>query len=66
MIVMNDENIVLSDDQKRLHILKSRITDAGHYKCVARNPAGDSAKAFQVEIIGERFFCFFCTILKYS
>uniref|UniRef100_A0A0R3RPN4 Hemicentin-1-like n=1 Tax=Elaeophora elaphi TaxID=1147741 RepID=A0A0R3RPN4_9BILA len=50
-IAENDANIVLSDDQRRLHVLKSRIMDAGSYKCVARNPAGDSAKTFQVEII---------------
>ncbi|CAG9531886.1 unnamed protein product [Cercopithifilaria johnstoni] len=51
LISKNDANIVLSDDQRRLHILKSRVIDAGSYKCVARNPAGDSAKTFQVEII---------------
>ncbi|EJW78473.1 hypothetical protein WUBG_10618 [Wuchereria bancrofti] len=50
-IVESDANIILSDDQRRLHILKSRTVDAGNYKCVARNPAGDSAKTFQIEII---------------
>ncbi|KAM3729106.1 Hemicentin-1 [Dirofilaria immitis] len=50
-ITESDANVVLSDDQRRLHILKSRIMDSGNYKCVARNPAGDSAKAFQVEIV---------------
>lgn len=54
-IAESDANIVLSDDQRRLHILKSRVMDAGSYKCVARNPAGDSAKAFQVEIVGKQF-----------
>ncbi|VDK41645.1 unnamed protein product [Gongylonema pulchrum] len=50
-IAETDGNIVLSDDQRRLHILKSRITDAGSYKCVARNPAGESTKTFHVEIV---------------
>ncbi|VDO46556.1 unnamed protein product [Brugia timori] len=50
-MIVDDANIILSDDQRRLHILESRKMDAGNYKCVARNPAGDSAKTFQVEII---------------
>uniref|UniRef100_A0A8R1XVD4 Ig-like domain-containing protein n=1 Tax=Onchocerca volvulus TaxID=6282 RepID=A0A8R1XVD4_ONCVO len=50
-ITESDANIILSDDQRRLHILKSHIMDAGSYRCVARNAAGDSAKAFQVEVV---------------
>ncbi|VDK85118.1 unnamed protein product [Litomosoides sigmodontis] len=51
LIAETDGNVVLSDDRRHLHVLKSRMIDAGSYECVARNPAGDSAKVFQVEII---------------
>uniref|UniRef100_A0A0M3KE33 Ig-like domain-containing protein n=1 Tax=Anisakis simplex TaxID=6269 RepID=A0A0M3KE33_ANISI len=50
-----DPNIQLSDDKRHLHVLRSRPTDTGNYKCVARNPAGESSKSFQVEILGNFF-----------
>ncbi|VDM47645.1 unnamed protein product [Toxocara canis] len=50
-IAEGDPNIHLSDDKRRLHILRSRTTDAGSYKCVARNPAGESSKTFHVEVL---------------
>lgn len=47
-----DPNVELSEDKRRLRILKSRITDAGIYKCVARNRAGKNWKTFNVEVLG--------------
>uniref|UniRef100_A0A1I7TZZ9 Hemicentin-1 n=1 Tax=Caenorhabditis tropicalis TaxID=1561998 RepID=A0A1I7TZZ9_9PELO len=41
----------LSDDQRKLHVFKAKITDSGVYKCVARNAAGEGSKSFQVEVI---------------
>ena len=58
-IAEGDANIHLSDDKRRLHILKSRIPDAGIYKCTARNPAGESWKMFQVEVLGMLQILFF-------
>ncbi|CAJ0582924.1 unnamed protein product, partial [Mesorhabditis spiculigera] len=46
-----DPNIQFSDDKRRLHVEKARITDAGVYKCIARNVAGESSKSFDVEVI---------------
>ncbi|CAJ0933626.1 unnamed protein product, partial [Mesorhabditis belari] len=46
-----DPNIQLSDDRRRLHVEKARITDAGVYKCIARNDAGSSSKSFDVEVV---------------
>jgi hypothetical protein len=56
-IAENDANIQMSEDKRRMHIVKSRITDAGVYKCVARNPAGESSKTFEIEILG-KILCF--------
>ncbi|TKR80926.1 hypothetical protein L596_014897 [Steinernema carpocapsae] len=42
--------IVLSEDHRRLHVNQSRVSDAGMYKCVARNKAGESSKSFQIDI----------------
>uniref|UniRef100_A0A7E4ZRG5 Immunoglobulin I-set domain protein n=1 Tax=Panagrellus redivivus TaxID=6233 RepID=A0A7E4ZRG5_PANRE len=46
-----DDNVVFSDDKRRLRVLKSKVSDAGVYKCLARNPAGEAAKTFQVEVL---------------
>ncbi|NP_001360633.1 Ig-like domain-containing protein [Caenorhabditis elegans] len=40
-----------SDDKRKLHVFKAKITDSGVYKCVARNAAGEGSKSFQVEVI---------------
>lgn len=52
-IVDSDKNIHLSQDKRRLDVLKARTVDAGVYKCVARNAAGESSKTFQIEVLGE-------------
>uniref|UniRef100_A0A0M3IKM3 Ig-like domain-containing protein n=1 Tax=Ascaris lumbricoides TaxID=6252 RepID=A0A0M3IKM3_ASCLU len=43
-IAEGDPDIHLSDDKLRLHILRSRTTDAGSFKRIAGNPAGESSK----------------------
>ncbi|CAD6189244.1 unnamed protein product [Caenorhabditis auriculariae] len=46
-----DANVQFSDDKRKLHVEKARVTDAGVYKCVARNSAGEGSKSFEVEVL---------------
>ncbi|CAB3399927.1 unnamed protein product [Caenorhabditis bovis] len=50
-MVAEDAEFALSDDKRRLHVFKAKITDSGVYKCVARNAAGEGSKMFQVEVV---------------
>lgn len=65
-VAENDPNIELSDDKRRLHIGKARIQDAGVYKCIARNAAGESVKTFEVEVLGENCICVMLLPISYS
>lgn len=52
-IADSDSNIQFSEDKRRLHVLKARITDAGFYKCIARNAAGQSQKQYKIDVLGK-------------
>ncbi|CAJ0933934.1 unnamed protein product, partial [Mesorhabditis belari] len=40
----------LPSSGRRLHILSARVTDAGRYTCVVRNPAGEARKTFELKV----------------
>lgn len=43
---------VLEQDDTRLRINDSRLTDSGEYKCVAVNPAGNATQNFKLHVGG--------------
>ncbi|VDL71886.1 unnamed protein product [Nippostrongylus brasiliensis] len=47
----SNPNIIFSEDKHRLLVVKADVADAGLYRCVARNLAGESSKAFDVEVV---------------
>lgn len=47
----SDANFELSDDRRRLRVLKAKVANSGFYKCVARNSAGNASASFHVEVL---------------
>ncbi|VDD91211.1 unnamed protein product [Enterobius vermicularis] len=45
------QNVKLSSDSKKLHIMKATVSDAGNYSCYAFNRAGERHMDFTVEIL---------------
>ncbi|GMT05475.1 hypothetical protein PENTCL1PPCAC_27649, partial [Pristionchus entomophagus] len=54
-IAESDTNVHLSDDRRKLSVLKARTVDAGVYKCTARNSAGESSKMFEIDVLQPPF-----------
>ncbi|GMT31155.1 hypothetical protein PFISCL1PPCAC_22452 [Pristionchus fissidentatus] len=54
-IAESDTNVHLSDDRRKLSVLKARTMDAGVYKCTARNSAGESSKMFEIDVLQPPF-----------
>lgn len=44
---------ILSRDRKRLEIPRARLPDAGSYRCVASNAAGDTELGYSLRVTGE-------------
>ncbi|KAH7695796.1 CRE-HIM-4 protein, partial [Aphelenchoides avenae] len=50
-IAEDEQNVVFSDDHRRLRVAQSDDADAGEYRCVAKNAAGSTSKTFYVEVL---------------
>ena len=47
-----DPNIRVLSGGRRLEITSTNVDDDGLYHCVARNPAGEAEKHFQLKVFG--------------
>lgn len=52
----NNSNIIFEQNDQILRITKANISNRGHYKCNAKNPAGEVSNEFEVNISGKLFF----------
>lgn len=48
---------ILSRDGKRLEIPRAHLSDAGSYRCVASNAAGDTELGYSLRVTGESVGC---------
>lgn len=48
---------ILSRDGKRLEIPRAHLSDAGSYRCVASNAAGDTELGYSLRVTGESMGC---------
>uniref|UniRef100_A0A915CWE7 Ig-like domain-containing protein n=1 Tax=Ditylenchus dipsaci TaxID=166011 RepID=A0A915CWE7_9BILA len=58
-------NYEITNEGRRLQLTSSSISDAGHYKCVASNRAGQSHVKFHVEILCTHMASEFCRQLEH-
>ena len=47
------QNLNLYDGGRRLEILSALVSDAGNYRCVGSNDAGNTTKDFYVDVYGK-------------
>lgn len=65
-----DDRLSVSDDGKHLTITKAEVSDTARYKCRAKNVAGETDKAFDLDVYGEFTYadldliCCICLCLK--
>uniref|UniRef100_A0A915CWE3 Uncharacterized protein n=1 Tax=Ditylenchus dipsaci TaxID=166011 RepID=A0A915CWE3_9BILA len=60
-----DSELRITNEGRRLQLTSSSISDAGHYKCVASNRAGQSHVKFHVEILCTHMASEFCRQLEH-
>lgn len=55
--LVNTPGRILSRDGKRLEIPRAHLSDAGSYRCVASNAAGDTELGYSLRVTGESVGC---------
>ena len=65
VFTQNDSNVKFEENAQILRISKSDVSDGGHYKCTAKNPAGEVSSEFEVDISGKFLLLKFVFFLSY-
>lgn len=56
VVFPNNSNIIFENNDQILRITKADVSNKGHYKCNAKNPAGEVSNEFEVNISGKFFY----------
>lgn len=51
----SNSNVIFEKNDQILRITKADVSNKGHYKCNAKNPAGEVSNEFEVNISGKFF-----------